>query len=214
MSEPGIFEITLLRHAESEGNVAKTPQGHSDQALTELGRKQAAALASRWAAEGRQFDHITSSPLQRATDTAMAVGEALGRSVELDEIWLERDVGQMSELQKEEVDRRYENPISRSPFQDAFGLGAEGQWQLYLRAGQALQVLLQREPGRYLVVSHGGLLNALIYSVLGIAPDAYGHGPRFIIRNCGFTDLLYKGDHHQWTLLGFNDRAHLRDLNG
>jgi len=42
------------------------------------------------------------------------------------------------------------------------------RWELYLRAGRAIQHILDRSPGRYLVAAHGGVLNMALYAILGI----------------------------------------------
>jgi broad specificity phosphatase PhoE len=209
-----MYKITLLRHAESEGNVANKPQGTSDLPLTERGRRQAQALAERWKREGRQFDQALSSPLRRAKDTAEILAKTLGMEIEYEAMWIERDVGQMSELDNHVIDEHYANPRSESPYHDAFGLGGEGQWQIYLRAGQALQNLLGRPEGNYLVVSHGGLLNALLYSILGLSPQRFGSGPGFPFGNTSFVDLSYLPHRHKWNLERFNDDRHLESLDG
>jgi broad specificity phosphatase PhoE len=190
----------LLRHAESEGNVARIPQGQDDSPMTALGRLQAKALVNRWEAEGRHFDQIIASPLRRAKEVAELVAERLGAPLEINELWVER------------VDAHYDNPKFTTPYRDAFGMGSEGQWQLYLRAGQALLDLLNREPGAYLVISHGGLLNALMYAILGLAPQAFGHGPRFRFDNCSISEFTYQLEGHRWLLLRFNDTQHLNGL--
>ncbi len=40
-------QIYLVRHGETEWNAARRVQGHADSALSERGRKQAAAVAAR-----------------------------------------------------------------------------------------------------------------------------------------------------------------------
>ena len=112
-------------------------------------------------------------------------------------------------MEYDDLSKFVSNPISRSPFHDAFGSGGEGQWKLYLRGSSALHSLLNKNHGSYLVISHGGLLNALMYCVIGLAPGAFGTGPRFLFQNAGFADLTYDPGRHQWTLETFNDVAHL-----
>ena len=48
-----MYNITLLRHAESEGNVDLRVQGHIDSPLTRFGLQQAETLANRWKTENR-----------------------------------------------------------------------------------------------------------------------------------------------------------------
>ncbi|NJN44667.1 MAG: histidine phosphatase family protein, partial [Anaerolineae bacterium] len=91
---PATYHITLLRHAESEGNVKNLFIGQDDTPLTDNGRLQAQALATRWANEGVKFDRIIASPLSRALNTAEIVAAKLGLPVETNPLWLEQDFGE------------------------------------------------------------------------------------------------------------------------
>ena len=95
-----------------------------------------------------------------------------------------------------------------NPFSAIIEDEGEGDWELYLRAGQALQGLLRRAPGKYLVVSHGGLLNQVMYAVVGITPQANFSGPRFRFKNTGFAHVIYHPNSHRWQIDALNDRAH------
>ena len=88
------------------------------------------------------------------------------------------------------------------------GNQGEGNWELYLRAGRALQSLINREPGKYLVVSHGGLLNQVMHAIVGITPHAGFSRPRFRFGNTGFSHLTYYEHSHQWQINTVNDRSH------
>jgi len=208
MTEAEIFDIIFLRHGESVGNAERRWQGQADYPLTDKGREQAQALADRWLVENRNFDCIFSSPLKRAKETADIIGETLNLQVETDPIWLERNIGQVEGLTAEEVKRRYPNRDFITPFSAILGNEGEGDWELYLRGGQALQGLLKRRPGKYLVVSHGGLLNQVMHAVVGVVPQANFSGPRFRFKNTGFAHLTYHPHSHQWQVNTVNDRSH------
>jgi broad specificity phosphatase PhoE len=67
------MSIYLLRHGESEGNIARINQGRIDMPLTARGREQA-AIAGRWLARlGVQPKAVYASPLRRAWETAEIV---------------------------------------------------------------------------------------------------------------------------------------------
>jgi broad specificity phosphatase PhoE len=202
------FDITLLRHGESIGNANRYWQGQSDFPLTEKGRQQAAVLAQRWQAEGRHFDLVISSPLKRARATAEEICKLLDLPVEYDEIWQERDNGLYAGLPREQALERHPEPAFLPPFMP-IGKTGESQWELYLRAGKAISNLLRRDPGSYLIVSHGGLLNMVLYAALSIPVQANFSGPRFTFENSAFAQLSYRPDRHQWRLLALNDHAHL-----
>ena len=92
-SDKPVFTFTFLRHGESVGNAESRWQGQSDYPLTTKGRAQARALAERWKAETIRFDLAIASPLGRARETAENVDSAVNVNLELDQIWMERDIG-------------------------------------------------------------------------------------------------------------------------
>lgn len=205
------YQFVFLRHGESLGNAQSRWQGQSDYPLTERGRAQAQALAARWKAEDVRFDFVLSSPLGRARETAEIIASKLDLKVEFDDIWLERAIGEMEGLTAEEV-RRKPRPPYTTPY-DSIGGDGEGDWALYLRAGQALHNLLKRPPGSYLIVSHGGLLNQVMHAVAGLAPHADPSGVRFRFENTAFARVIYHPHQHRWAIDAVNDRAHLQSLD-
>lgn len=65
------MRMIIVRHGESEWNRIHRYQGQLDAPLSELGLRQAEALAERLRNE--TIDHIYTSPLQRAAHTARAI---------------------------------------------------------------------------------------------------------------------------------------------
>ncbi len=211
MSRPDkpIYHFVFVRHGESIGNAESRWQGQSDYALTEKGRAQARALAERWKSENVKFDLILASPLVRAKETAEIIAAAVGANVEFDPVLLERHIGEMEGLTAEEVRKRPQPPYI-TPY-DPIGGEGEGDWALFLRAGQALHSLLRRPPGSYLIVSHGGLLNQLMNAIVGIAPHVDPSGVRFRFDNTAFARVIYFPFQHRWAIEALNDHAHLND---
>jgi broad specificity phosphatase PhoE len=209
--EKPIYHFVFLRHGESIGNAQARWQGQSDYPLTEKGRAQAQALAERWKSEKAKFDRIIASPLGRAKETAEIIASALEAEVEFDPILLERHIGEMEGLTAEEVRRRPQPPYV-TPY-DSIGGEGEGDWALFLRAGQALHRLLRRPAGSYLIVSHGGLLNQLMNAIIGIAPHVDPSGVRFRFENTAFARVTYLPYQHRWTIDALNDRGHLKFLH-
>ena len=209
--EKPVYHFVFLRHGESIGNAQARWQGQSDYPLTEKGRAQAQALAERWKSEGAKFDLIIASPLGRAKETAEIIASILEAKVEFDPILLERHIGEMEGLTAEEVRRRPQPPYV-TPY-DSIGGEGEGDWALFLRAGQALHRLLRRPAGGYLIVSHGGLLNQLMNAIIGIAPHVDPSGVRFRFENTAFARVTYFPYQHRWTIDALNDRGHLKSLH-
>ncbi len=194
------YTFTFLRHGESVGNAEERYQGQSDFPLTDAGRDQARSLAERWLREQVKFNLAVTSPLIRARETAQIITSKLNVPLELDPIWMERDNGAMSGLTRDEVVKLFPEPDFRTPY-DSFGESGEGDWELFLRAGKAVYNLLKRPPGKYLIVTHGGLLNKVMYAVLGIPVQANSNGPSFRFNNTGFAILNYVPSRHQWRLV-------------
>lgn len=206
-----VYRFVFLRHAESVGNVEARWQGQSDYPLTEKGRAQARALAERWTEEKVHFDLVITSTLARARETAQIATSLLEKAqIEFNPILMERHIGEMEGLTIDEV-RQLPRPPYSTPY-DYIGGEGEGDWALFLRAGQALQEFLRKPPGSYLIVSHGGFLNQLMHAVLGIAPHVDPSGIRFGFENTSFARLTYYAHHHRWLVESINDHAHLRSL--
>lgn len=193
------YQFYFLRHGESTGNATGYHQGQYDFPLSEKGVQQAQRLAALWKEKGLQFAQIISSPLSRARQTAEIISQTLLIPLELDPIWMERDAGLLSGLHPEQAKELYPRPEFMSLY-DKIGKTGESQWELFLRAGKAIETLLRRKPGRYLIVSHGGLLNMVMYVALGIFPQPNFYGAQFLFTNTGYALLNFYPQTHNWLL--------------
>lgn len=190
--------FTLLRHGQSEANHAGILQGQIDSPLSEAGRGQARRVAQEWLANDVRFDHIVSSPLLRARQTAEIVAEILDANakIEIDPVWMERAFGDLEGKTFSQI-QQIEPPVDYfHPFEPIGGDG-ESQLDLYLRAARALQKLVRSPNTRILVVSHGALIGKVLYAVLGITPQSRS-GPVFSLGNTAYTNLGYSNETHQW----------------
>jgi 2,3-bisphosphoglycerate-dependent phosphoglycerate mutase len=202
----------FLRHGLSVGNENGFHQGQFDFPLTDIGREQAHRLLHRWKQEEVMFDLIISSPLSRAKDTAEIIASGLDIPIEIDPVWMERDNGELHGISFEKGRQLFPRPSFYTPYQ-AFGRTGEGDWALFIRASQGIQNIMNRPPGRYLIVSHGGILNKAIHAILGITPHANGGGPRFVLDNTAFATFFYNPEYHECYVLGLNDNSHLSGLS-
>ncbi len=201
------YHITLLRHAESKDNAAGVIQGQNDTPLSAAGYEQAKALGSYWALDSRTFDVVFASPLDRARQTAEIVGKALNLRINFDPVWMERDFGTIAGTQGGVLKSWLQENDLVHPYLPVGGTG-ELIFDLFLRGGQAVQTLLKNPPGNYLVVAHGGILNMVMYAILGITPLPNFLGPRFKFRNTAYTTLTYTPARHQWRVIGVNEQPH------
>ena len=203
----GTYILTLLRHGESQGNADGIWQGHYDSPLTDLGRSQARALATRWKTERRAFDAIITSPLSRAYETARIIADEMEYAVEADQILMERDNGALSGTSRSE---RMTSLLPNNIY-EPLGETGESAVEVHQRGSDALQRIVARPPGFYLIVSHGGLLNNMMLALLGMSPRPIQGGVRFAFGNTGFATVEFRSDENLWLIRGINDQHHLGD---
>jgi 2,3-bisphosphoglycerate-dependent phosphoglycerate mutase len=201
------YQLTLLRHGESEGNASELIQGQADFPLTPKGIQQARSVAERWkrvqaGCEDPLFDQIITSPLTRARHTAEIVAEVLSLPVALDEVWIERGFGILDGLPLAEIQGIEPRVDFHHPYQPP-GEGGESAVDLFLRASRALGSVLRKPPGRYLIVSHGAILNMVVYAILGITPHGHYNSPRFRFGNTAFAHFSYDAETRRWYLESF-----------
>jgi len=189
--------LTLVRHGQSVANRDGIVQGHLDSPLSDLGRRQAAALAAAWRTDGVRFDHLLSSPLLRARQTAEVFALSLGLDLETDDVWMERDLGRAQGMPLADFLAAGQRRPAATPFEPTFESG-ETAWELHARAARAVQRIVERPAGEYLIVSHGGILNAVLRVALGIPPTAQ-RAPRFHFSNGGYARIGMAGD-GSWAL--------------
>lgn len=194
--------ITFMRHGYSRADDEMVHEGRYDSPLTDRGRAQVRTRADAWKGDGVTFDAIIASTLVRASETAQIVGETLGVPVEFDPIWMERDNGPLAGLPFDEAKERFNQPKYRNPYQP-FVVNAnegEGDWNLYTRAALAVQSIIRRGPGSYMVVAHGGVLSGAMHSIVGIVPSGKGTNVSFEFGDTGYVETTYDPDEAKWTI--------------
>ena len=150
------MQLLLVRHGESEWNAVGRWQGQADPPLSDVGRRQAQVAADVIGA----VDAIVASPLERAHQTALIIGEALGVGpVHVITDLQERHAGEWQGLTRAEIDDAYPGYLTdrrRPP-------GFEADDDLLGRALGAIEVIATDLAGAedVLVVTHGGVIYTL-----------------------------------------------------
>jgi broad specificity phosphatase PhoE len=160
--------IALIRHGESEANVAGRWHGRTDGPLSERGRSQAAMLGARHPAVARVF----ASPLERARETAAALAGSLGLSIEIRPDLVEIDFGAWEGLTFAEITERHPEEW-REVFEHGQDIPRGGTGETFAGAGArlaaAIAEIARRHSGEEVaLVSHGGLIWAAAARILGI----------------------------------------------
>lgn len=167
----------LVRHGESEWNVARLTQGQSmAPALTDRGRSQARSAAERLAAAlppGRAV-RMVSSDLIRAVQTAEILGRRLGAPQILhDKRLREQDLGDLEGRGYEETWAAAEAHDWSDPTLPVGG--GESPAQVHARMGETVdQALAATGGGAIVLVSHGDAIRAAVAHLHG---HAAGAGP-------------------------------------
>lgn len=208
-------ELILVRHGETDWNRELRFQGQVDVPLNATGHEQARRLAGRLAAERVAVDHLASSDLVRARQTAAPLlGQLLpALSIETltDPGLREQSFGLVDGLRVPDIQRDHAEAWARwLRFEPDGGMpGGETARQFHARVMDALQRLAQAQPGRtVVVVTHGGVLDMVWRTAqgLGLAGPRRSSIPnaalnRVRLREGGGIDIL------QWA-----DTRHLEGL--
>jgi 2,3-bisphosphoglycerate-dependent phosphoglycerate mutase len=198
--------LTFVRHGESAYNAEGRIQGQSDAPLSEFGLRQSEAVAE--ALGGIRIDAIYSSPLRRALETAKPVAARSGGPLINDPRLMEIDAGVFQDKLREELPVLYPEEYGRwlSGDPDFTIPGGESRRDLMVRGGEFLERTRQAGHERAVVVTHGGLLSA----VLKVLLDVPAHRHPFRLENGSISRV-------EWTdgsvkVLSLNETHHLRHV--
>lgn len=182
-------EIILIRHGETEWNSQKRMQGHSNSDLSEVGRGQIQALGELM--KNVSFDHIYSSDSLRARQTAEAITQYSGHTLQFDQRIREKNLGVFEGLTSTEAKERHPEVYRLFKTAGANYVIDEGEstQQLLERALEFIEEIRLRHPQeRVVMVTHGGVVRVLMKYALGLSIDA---PTRFIIKNTGIFGLIW-----------------------
>ncbi|MER6579595.1 histidine phosphatase family protein [Nonomuraea sp. NPDC001023] len=187
--------IVCLRHGQTLWNVEHRFQGHSDIPLDETGVAQAARAASLLASLRPTL--IVSSDLQRAHDTALALGRLVGLDVTVDKDFRERGGGQWEGLTRDEIAARWPEEYVAWEAPDG-----EPVSEVATRVAASMRKWAAKldDDGLLVVASHGAALRLGICELLGLPEELWpalgGLG------NCSWS-VLQEG-RQGWRLLEHN----------
>lgn len=194
----------LIRHGETDWNVSRRWQGHTDIPLNDVGRAQAERLAERLREHGPRFDVLYSSDLLRAWETAQFAGRAIGMEPEPLPALREIDLGRWSGLTRAEIMERDPDTLAQvDAGMDLPRGGAERFADLVARVSTAVEQLAKKQRGqRVALVTHGGVVRALLHHAAPAARAWQAH-----IGNTSITTLVHNP--RGWDIVSVNDMAHL-----
>lgn len=183
----------IVRHGETDWNVLRRIQGHSDNALNAVGEQQARAAAVEL--KDIHFDRIFSSDLLRAKRTAELVKAERTLAIDTTSALRERMYGKLEGKLVDEVEDVYEKLAKAANKQEEdelrHSLEMETTDELVSRVFMFLRETAVAYAGKtILIVSHGGLMRAIIEH-LGYYGPKSGTQIRFF--NTGYMKLESDG---------------------
>jgi probable phosphoglycerate mutase len=199
--------IYLIRHGETDWNLAGRWQGHADVPLNELGQRQARLLAERLQSESALFDAIYSSDLARAYQTAWELGAAVRVPVQLYPPLREIDLGTWSGLHYNEIRERF--PIEARLLEEGQDIprgGGESLSALRKRVVEAVDGIVAHRDGETIaLVTHGGCIRMLLAHADNYDGDGFRRFPHI-----GNTSIsILRCGSSGWEILSVNDMRHL-----
>jgi len=154
--------LIVLRHGETDYNRQGRYQGSTDIELNESGKDQANVAAKNLT--GFEIDHIVSSPLKRALETAESVSITLKIPVEINADFVERNMGLYEGLTREEIGQQYPELNGWMVTRQFYASPPRGEslFDFSLRLHDGLHALREAYTGKkVLLVCHGGVARSI-----------------------------------------------------
>jgi len=162
------MQVVIVRHGLSEANKRGVVSGHLDTVLTKEGKNQAQKLADRLA--GLDIDVIYSSPLKRATETALPLAERLNKEIDIDRRLMELDWGSFEGKPNREFEKVFGadgRAILDTYKYDFTPFGGESSAQVKARVKSFVDDLKKQPHERVIIVCHGGIVRWLHFLITG-----------------------------------------------
>lgn len=170
------MHLYLIRHGQSFVNLESWTAGNTDEGLTDLGKRQAAALAAWLPKRLPQIDALYGSTMRRARETAEPLTAAYGVEIRWDDRL--REIGNNrsdhTPWPANELPRQYSDYwSSERPFSTTtpFVEGGETFMHFRTRVGLFIEELVACcRGGVFVAVCHGGVVEAAFDHIFNIGP--------------------------------------------
>ena len=212
--EAGATRIVLIRHGEADCNLNRVVGGAKGcTGLTDLGKRQVAALADRLYESGelREASALYSSVLPRAVETAERLRSVVGRGPR--SLGPVRQRCDLCELHPGESDgMTWDEVVATFGVPDwdvdpgvRIAPGGESWSEFIERASDAVRAVVADHQGQLVVAAvHAGVIEATMIAFLGVSPEVYRRG-WVRITHASMTEWEWVPADDRWILLRFND---------
>jgi probable phosphoglycerate mutase len=206
-----VTRIVLIRHGQALAFTERVIAGHTCKGLSDHGRSQAARLRDRLVRTGelRSASAFYASLMRRAHETAEIIAPGIGDGtleIRQDCGLCEQHPGDADGILWADYDKQF-GSIATLEATDRSRIAAPGSESVDMmvsRVGQALDRLADEHRDETIVVAcHGGVVGCSFEALAGIRLNALVR----YTENTAITEWLH--DEHGWSLVRFNDAAHL-----
>jgi len=201
----------LVRHGETEGNVARIHQDEHTR-LTDIGIDQARFVAHRFTK--LSIDAIYSSDYDRAVHTATIISERIGLKVEITPLLREvkRPTLIEGKTHFDPISEEVRDVIAKHQHEpDWHHSDEENYFDLKKRALQCLSHFSSLKTHSVIAVTHGNYAKLLLATVVfgkRVTPRMFDRFSRsFALKNTGINVLESRDG--RWHIVTWNDHAHL-----
>lgn len=203
--------LYMIRHGQTESNVAGLLHGATDVPLNPYGLKQAERVALR-VREMTDLNVMYSSPLQRALQTAQAISRLIELPLHLHPGLAEINFGLVEGSTIAQLAETHPELHQRMLNRDEMDLGwpeGESRREFGQRIEAALDDIINAHRGeRVIVVAHGGVIGRATTMLLGNKPGDWESHP---IANCSVTHFEIASSGPIAHLIG--DTVHLEEFD-
>jgi len=200
------LQIVLVRHGATDWNLQHRCQGASDRDLSEVGLRQAEAIAL--SLRGENLSAIYASDLKRARHTAEVIGQPHGLPVLIEEKIRELDHGKLEGLTFNEIKANYGEFLTRwrSEPAELQVPGGERLIDVAERAWAGLNQIVERhaDADNIVVVSHNFPIVGIVCRITGTPLNSYRN---FHLDPCGVSRVRCNGD-GRWQVTQVNGKEY------
>lgn len=218
------MHLFLIRHGQSLVNLTDWAHGNRDEGLTELGERQARAVAERLASDLDHIDALYASTMKRAQETAAIIGEVIAREVAGDDRIREIGNNQLDHAPWADLPTDFGDFWATArPFASVTPAVERGESLMHFRTrvGAFLEDMLAAHARQVVVaVAHGGVLDAVFDHVFNVGPwrrcQIWTHNAAVThleaLDSAPDSDYFAHAGPEHWRLHRHNCIAHLRGL--
>jgi phosphoserine phosphatase len=201
--------IILVRHGHVDWIAPERFRGRAELTLSELGRRQAQAVA-RYIAKTWKPEAVYASPLSRCRETAAAIAAPFQLEPQRVEGFCDIDYGEWQGLTREQAAARWPDETElwfRAPHLAAIPSG-ETLADVLSRVTAGLRTVLRAHPnGAVTIVGHDSVNRVLLTFALELPLSRYWH-----LRQdpCCINEMCF--DNHSFVIHSMNQTQHLDGL--